>query len=168
MKKTLLLIALGAAFLAVSLWVWLSNGKSAKAVKAKFRLGGAILTLTSMMAAGGCSSPSQIACYDPAPQNEVYLEHQEGYQSAQDVKNGDSINVQVRYFSAYGIRISIEDATHSEVLQNEIYEIKESSADISHTINVGEYVGIAYLTVFVMLSNDQEYVCDSMKLNVLE
>ena len=33
MKKTFLLIGLGTAFLAVSLWVWLSNGKSAKAVK---------------------------------------------------------------------------------------------------------------------------------------
>ena len=52
MKKTLLVIGLGTAFLAVSLWVWLSNGKSAKAVKAKFRLGGALLTLTGMMAIG--------------------------------------------------------------------------------------------------------------------
>lgn len=49
MKRTLSIIGIGAAFGAVSLWVWLTRGKNAKAVKAKFRLGGALLTLTSAL-----------------------------------------------------------------------------------------------------------------------
>jgi hypothetical protein len=70
MKKTLLIIGLGTAFLAVSLWVWISNGKSARAVKAKFRIGGALLTLTGMMTVGSCNTLT--TCYDPAPVNAVY------------------------------------------------------------------------------------------------
>jgi hypothetical protein len=169
MKKTFLLIALGAAFLAASLWVWLSNGKSAKAVKAKFRLGGAILTITGMMAAGSCSSnSSQISCYDPAPSNEVYVDRQGGYDNAQDVKNGDEINIRVKYFSAYGIRVAIETPEQSTVLQNVIYEITESRAEITHTIDVADYLGEAYLRVYIMFSADEEYKCDNLKLNVIE
>lgn len=62
MKKTLLIIGLGTAFLAVSLWVWISNGKSARAVKAKFRIGGALLTLTGMMTVGSCNSNTLTSC----------------------------------------------------------------------------------------------------------
>lgn len=54
MKRTLSIIGIGAAFGAVSLWVWLTRGKNAKAVKAKFRLGGALLTLTSALSLVSC------------------------------------------------------------------------------------------------------------------
>ena len=163
MKKTVLFIGLGAAFLAVSLWVWLSNGKSARAVKAKFRLGGALLTLTGMMAVGSCNTLN--TCYDPAPVNMVYIERGE----TQDVKNGDHITVKVSYFSAYGIKVTIaKDAENSEVLQSEIYKITESSADVIHTIDVADYVGEAHLRVYLMISENEIYGRDYLKLNVLE
>lgn len=112
MKKTLLIIGFGTAFLAVSLWVWLSNGKTERAVKAKFRFGGALLTLTGMMTVGSCNVMT--SCYDPAPTNMVYIERGE----TQDVKNGDHITVKVSYFSAYGIKVTIaKDAENSEILQ---------------------------------------------------
>ena len=163
MKKTVLFIGLGAAFLAVSLWVWLSNGKSARAVKAKFRLGGALLTLTGMMTVGSCNIIS--TCYDPAPTNIVFIERGE----TQDVKNGDHITVKVSYFSAYGIKVTIaKDAENSEVLQSEIYKITESRADVIHTIDVADYVGEAHLRVYLMISENEIYQQDYLKLNVLE
>ena len=163
MKKAILFIGIGAAFLAVSLWVWLSNGKSARAVKAKFRLGGALLTLTGMMAVGSCNTLN--TCYDPAPVNMVYIERGE----TQDVKNGDHITVKVSYFSAYGIKVTIaKDAENSEVLQSEIYKITESRADVIHTIDVADYVGEAHLRVYLMISENEIYEQDYMKLNVLE
>ena len=163
MKKTVLFIGLGTAFLAVTLWVWLSNGKSARAVKAKFRLGGALLTLTGMMTVGSCNIIS--TCYDPAPTNMVYIERGE----TQDVKNGDHITVKVSYFSAYGIKVTIaKDAENSEVLQSEIYKITESSADVIHTIDVADYVGEAHLRVYLMISENEIYGQDYLKLNVLE
>ena len=163
MKKVILFIGIGAAFLAVSLWVWLSNGKSARAVKAKFRLGGALLTLTGMMTVGSCNIMT--SCYDPAPTNMVYIERGE----TQDVKNGDHITVKVSYFSAYGIKVTIaKDAENSEVLQSEIYKITESSADVIHTIDVADYVGEAHLRVYLMISENEIYEHDYLKLNVLE
>ena len=163
MKKAILFIGIGAAFLAVSLWVWLSNGKSAAAVKAKFRLGGALLTLTGMMTVGSCNIIS--TCYDPAPTNLVFIERGE----TQDVKNGDHITVKVSYFSAYGIKVTIaKDAENSEVLQSEIYKITESRADVIHTIDVADYVGDAHLRVYLMISENEIYEQDYLKLNVLE
>lgn len=163
MKKTVLFIGLGTAFLAVSLWVWLSNGKSTRAVKAKFRLGGALLTLTGMMTVGSCNIMT--SCYDPAPTNMVYIERGE----TQDVKNGDQITVKVSYFSAYGIKVTIaKDAENSEVLQSEIYKITESRADVIHTIDVADYVGEAHLRVYLMISENEIYEQDYLKLNVLE
>jgi hypothetical protein len=106
MKKTLLIIGLGTAFLAVSLWVWISNGKSARAVKAKFRIGGALLTLTGMMTVGSCNTLT--TCYDPAPVNAVYIEREVAYNTAQNVRNGDQIKIELTYFSAYGIKVTIE------------------------------------------------------------
>lgn len=169
MKKTLLIIGLGTAFLVVSLWVWLSDGKSARAVKTKFRLGGALLTLTGMMTLGGCEGKGQlISCYDPAPANLIYIEREGAYTEAQNVKNGDLISIKVSYFSAYGIKVSIVDADDSKVLQSEIYKIPDSSADVKHIINVADYVGEACLRVYYMRTETEIYEIDHLKLNVLE
>ena len=68
MKRILPIICTGAAFLAVSLWVWLSKGKNAKAVKTKFRLGGVLLTLISTISIGSCGGSPVVTCYDtPIP-----------------------------------------------------------------------------------------------------
>ena len=153
--------------MAVSLWVFLSNGKSAGAVKAKFRLGGALLTLTGMMTVGSCNMVT--TCYDPTPANMVHIERKGAYGEAQEVKNGDQITVKVSYFSAYGIKVTIaKDAENSEVLQSEIYKITESRADVIHTIDVADYVGEAHLRVYLMISENEIYEQDYLKLNVLE
>lgn len=66
LKYIILLSGLGIAFAAVSLWVMLSGGKSANAVRAKFRIGGLMLTLTGMLTAASCNGPGPgIMCYDP-------------------------------------------------------------------------------------------------------
>ena len=64
MKRILPIICTGAAFLAVSLWVWLSKGKSAKTVKTKVRLGGVLRTLISSMSISGCGGSPVVTCYD--------------------------------------------------------------------------------------------------------
>lgn len=169
MKKSLLIIGVGAAFLAVSLWVWLSNGKSARAVKAKFQLGGALLTLTGMMTVGACNSNNLVSCYDPVSTDVVYIEREGAYDEAQDVKNGDQIKIKVSYFSAYGVKVTIaKDAQNEEVLHSQVYKITESNTDVIHTIDVGDHVGEAHLRVYVMTSEEQGYECEYMKLNVLK
>ena len=170
MKKTLLFVGLGAAFLAVSLWVWLSDGKSAKAVKTKFRLGGALLTLTGMMSLGSCDGPGPfVSCYDPAPANVALIEREVSPDTPQSVRNGDLINIEVSYFSAYGIKVTVEKGVYNrEVLQSETYRITDSKATITHTINVGDHVGEAHLRVYIMHSEEEAYEYDHLFLNVLE
>ena len=72
-KAFFLYIGLGAAFLAVSLWVFLSGGKNAKALRAKYKLGGMMLSAWAMLSAASCAGPGPIvSCYEPAepPRNE--------------------------------------------------------------------------------------------------
>lgn len=65
-------IAAGAAFLGVSLWVFLSGGKNARAIRSKYRLGGILLTAWSMLTAASCTGgPPQVTCYEPAVPPEV-------------------------------------------------------------------------------------------------
>lgn len=169
MKKTLLIIGLGTAFLAVSLWVWISNGKSARAVKAKFRIGGALLTLTGMMTVGSCNSNTLTSCYDPAPVNAVYIEREVAYNTAQNVRNGDQIKIELTYFSAYGIKVTIENGVNNrEVLQSDVYQITESNTNVFHTIDVGDHVGEAHLRVYVIISEGNEYESEYLFLNVIE
>ena len=52
MKRTLLLIGLGIAFIGVSLWVTMSRGRNARAIRAKYRLGGAIPLVPAKNPAG--------------------------------------------------------------------------------------------------------------------
>ena len=167
MKKTLLIIGLGTAFLAVSLWVWISNGKNARAVKAKFRIGGALLTLTGMMTVGSCNTLT--TCYDPAPVNAVYIVREVAYNTAQNVRNGDQIKIELTYFSAYGIKVTIEKGVNNrEVLQSDVYQITESNTNVFHAIDVGDHVGEAHLRVYVIISEGNEYESGYLFLNVIE
>ncbi len=88
--------AVAVAFAAVSLWVILSKGKSAKAVRSKFRLGGIMLSLSGLMAAGcgqtTCYDVAQPTCYDVAAENIVSV-RADGDNAI--VKPGDVITVTV-------------------------------------------------------------------------
>lgn len=64
-------IAAGVMFLTASLWVFLSKGKNAKAIRTKYKMGGLMLTATSMLAATACQCSPVVNCYEPAPPPEV-------------------------------------------------------------------------------------------------
>lgn len=90
--------ALAVAFAAVSLWVILSRGKNAKAVRTKFRLGGLMLTIMGLMASSGCSRlvscyEPAIMCYDPAPPENTVHVWPEG--TGETVSAGDEIHIGV-------------------------------------------------------------------------
>lgn len=89
-KYILIYAGLGTAFLAVSLWVLLSGGRSAKAIRAKYRLGGAMLTVWAMLSASNCEGPGLfVTCYDPVmPDPVTYtVQGKEGM----EVSSGDVI-----------------------------------------------------------------------------
>ena len=143
MKRTLLLIGLGAAFLAVSLWVTLSGGRSARAIRTKYRLGGAILSLTAALSLASCEKGPITTCYDPVTGFNS-IEAPETLSSS-ELRNGDIVR-----FDAWGefettVKISLIAAGGLE-LQSESYELKPYKVrEILFTIAAGEYRGAATL-----------------------
>lgn len=143
MKRTLLLIGLGTAFLAVSLWVTLSGGRSARAIRTKYRLGGAILSLTAALSLASCEKGPITTCYDPVT-GFNRIEAPETLSSS-ELRNGDIVR-----FDAWGefettVKISLIAAGGLE-LQSESYELKPYKVrEILFTIAAGEYRGAATL-----------------------
>lgn len=108
-KYFFIYVGLGAAFLAVSLWVLLSNGRSAKAVRAKYRLGGAMLATWALLSMASCDGIGPaITCYDPVVPDPVTfaVPGKEGL----EVSNGDIIRVTVEkaMLGSYdGLRVDV-------------------------------------------------------------
>ena len=68
-KYFLIYVFVGIAFLAVSAWVFFTHGKNAKAIKAKYKLGGIMLMCMSMLSVASCGEifdPGVMTCYDVA------------------------------------------------------------------------------------------------------
>ena len=141
MKRTIMLIGLGIAFVGASLWVMLSGGRSAKAIRAKFRLGGAILTLVSLTSLASCERV-MVSCYDPAPppHNEVHINANVGT----ELRNGDEINIYYAFDFAATLSLSVLSEEGVE-LQSEVLTLEPADEYIHFILNVGDYRGKATL-----------------------
>lgn len=138
----LFFIILGTAFLAISLWVWFSNGKNAKAIKAKYKLGGMILSL-SFFTTTGCDPV--ITCYDPVPQDYVYA--QKLYSDSIFV--GDKINILIQGKTFQNYSFSLSDSTTTKVLQEGMLTINDISSEYELTINKNiPYIGKVKIDIF--------------------
>ena len=164
-KLTLVYIAVGIAFLAVSLWVFLSGGKSARAVAAKFRLGGILLTTWSMLSAASCTGVPQVTCYEPLPPPEVMC---------YDVVMSDILSVVVKDYGGNKLKpgdvllLNIEKPTYGKyvfrirrveeqtLLQTESFTVPESGeAGFELTLAPTEYRGEARVQASgVMVAED--------------
>lgn len=139
----LFFIVLGAAFLTVSLWVWFSNGKNAKAIKAKYKLGGMILSL-SFFASTGCEPA--ITCYDPVPQDYVYAEKL----YSDSIFAGDTILISIQGKTFQNYSYSLSDSTATKVLQDGMLTVnKNSNSEFTFIINKNlTYKGKVKIDIF--------------------
>lgn len=145
MKRTLMIIGLGIAFVGASLWVMLSGGRSAKAIRAKFRLGGAILTLVSFTSLASCENGGfMVSCYDPAPppHNEVHINANVGA----EFRNGDEINIYYAFDIADTLSLIVLSEDGIE-LQSEMLTLEPGDEYIPFKLNVGDYRGKATLKI---------------------
>ena len=147
MKRTLMLIGLGIAFVGASLWVMLSGGRSAKAIRAKFRLGGAILTLVSLTSLASCES-GMVSCYDPAPPPTNYHRWNNDVANS-ELRNGDKVIL--KYDCQFGNEVKVSLVTDDEgedrVLCSQTYEVVKGGNQLEFTIDAGDYRGRAQLCV---------------------
>ena len=124
-------IVVGAAFLIASLWVTLSGGKSAKAIRCKYKLGGIVLTAWAMLSVASCQgdlNPKMITCYDPAPPELVfYLKDNE---EVTDVKSGDVLVVKtpIHIDEVYTVKIFAKNAEKT-LLQSVSFTVADMVTD---------------------------------------
>lgn len=160
-------LAAGAAFLAVSLWVFLSKGKNAKAVRAKYKMGGIMLTASSLLAASSCQcSPTTVTCYEPVMPPEVTcydvarelnvvtvsIKGKEGVEA----KAGDVllIGINVPTYPAYECKIEEDKDDNPTLIQCETFQapVREEDSEIEDisfelTLSPGNFNGKARITL---------------------
>lgn len=177
-------IGLGAAFLGVSLWVLLSGGKNAKAINAKYRLGGMMLSAWALLSASTCSGgpievtcydtvntdPPEIMCYDPIIEETTVQLSLKGKTFNDPVEAGDVFEVRILYPThkkyAFIIRLGDEDKT---VLQENILTIPadaEAVFDIPLADTV-TYKGEAYVVVLTVEKDDPLTYSDTHVVQVI-
>lgn len=135
--------ALAVAFAAVCVWVFLSGGKNARAVRAKFRIGGLMLSISSMFLTAGCRHIIQPTCYDTAAPEFVKIAQSN---TTGDLKVGDVVLITVEYgqFTSYSYEINKGDS--SEVLQSGDLVITDGSGTL--TISPTDYKGPVTIVIY--------------------
>lgn len=151
MKRTILLVALGAAFAGASLWLILSGGRSRRATRLKYRIGGAILSLvalTSTACGSGSNETPMVSCYDPAPPRENLHFWADGVANSQ-LRNGDIVVLDYDCMFGEEVKISLlsNDNESERELCSQTYAVTQGGNQLSFTIDAGDYRGRAKLRV---------------------
>ena len=137
-KYFLLYVVVGIAFLAVSAWVYFSRGKSAKAIRAKYKLGGILLMCMAMLSAASCSGilgPGPVMCYDPIIEERtddiarVTIRSTDESFRYNEITPGDLFEVDIQHptFDKYALRVVLNDKEGTE-LQKTILVATEEAA----------------------------------------
>jgi hypothetical protein len=157
-KYFLLYIFVGIAFLAVSAWVFFSRGKNAKAIRAKYKLGGIMLMCMAMLSVASCGeilNPGEVMCYDPPPDYSFTVstgKHDANWQYI--LSPGDVLKVQVecRRYEKYGIVIRrFEDMKEGDVLQSAFFESEgkdQFQYELPYDPADKAYAGIARVDIY--------------------
>lgn len=153
-KYLIIYIGIGAAFLAASLWVLLSGGKNAKAIRAKYKLGGALLAAWALLSAATCGpriggGHPEVLCYDmPCPVNEISISDKKDGDN--NFAAGDILSVEIHYPRCDSYSWQITDAERKTVLQEGLLEKPEEeygTVSFEITLKTGTYKGPALLIV---------------------
>lgn len=160
-KALFVYIALGIAFAAVSLWVFLSKGKNAKAIRTKYKLGGAMIAAWAILSAANCQGPGpMVTCYEPVPpSNDVSLSLKDPEDKV--INNGDILQIQIYEptYDSYRVKISAYGSS-SMVIQSEKFDITDKSlyvATFEFQLDVDEYKGTFAFDVYgLTIEGDKE------------
>jgi hypothetical protein len=174
-KYFLIYVFVGIAFLAVSAWVFLSGGQNAKAIRAKYKLGGILILAWAMISVASCTSITGIVnggemveCYDPVEpeptENIVELKIKSSRENRRynEITAGDIVSIRIKAPTRdkYVLLIYLWDneAKQRNELQRAelIVEDPENAVfevPVSESI---EYRGEAWLDVYCVVNEDPE------------
>lgn len=156
MKRASLFIVLGVAFVAVSLWYLLSAGRSKRATRLKYRLGGALLSIMAITSTG-CGDIIT-SCYDPALPESEYEE------STYNIDFVDQ-DIELPLTMSNGDKLMFKYETNTSSLPKFVVKVPgigniqesmgEGEGNIKEfTLDVGDFVGDAQLFVYWVVESD--------------
>ncbi|MBR3075709.1 MAG: hypothetical protein IKH11_08175 [Bacteroidales bacterium] len=127
-------VGLGVAFIAVSAWLFLSKGKSAKAVRTKYKLGGLMLSAWAIVSAASCNGPGPtVTCYEPVAPPEVLcydvaMETDVLVLPSSDLQRGKAFDFVIQHpaYSSYILQLKTSDL--QKVLQEERFTVPADHA----------------------------------------
>ena len=128
-KYFLIYVFVGIAFLAVSAWVFFSRGKNARAIRAKYKLGGIMLMCMAMLSVASCGeilNPGEVMCYDPVPEYNFTVsteKHDADWKFILSPGAVLTVRVECRRYEKYGIVLrQFEDMKEGDVLQTAFFD----------------------------------------------
>lgn len=168
LKFLIIYILAGAAFVGVSLWVLLSGGKNARAIRYKYRLGGIMLTAWAMLSAASCEGgpfmvtcyepmPPQVTCYDVAMETDIVSVVVKDY-GGNRLKSGDVLILTIEVPGSKDYRFIIhEGGTSAKVLQEGNLQAPDDLSTVKAEITLAptEYKGEAVIEVLAVYKSDQ-------------
>lgn len=166
-KYFLIYVCVGIAFLAVSAWVYFTRGQNAKAIRAKYKLGGIMLTCMAMLSVVSCGEilgPDSgfVTCYDVAYEDNitsVTIKHGDSSFQDQEIAPGDvfDVNIQFPTFEKYMFRVVLSDKEETVLQKTKltITDAENAHFEIPLSTDV-TYKGGAILKVNGIVKEDPE------------
>jgi len=138
-KYFLLYVIVGIAFLAASAWVYFSCGKSAKAIRAKYKLGGILLMCLSVLSPAACGEildPGFVTCYEPVIVERtsdiarVTIKSTDSSFKYNEMTTGDLFEVVIQNptFDKYVLRVVLNDKEGTDLQKTTL-----DASDIAYT-----------------------------------
>ena len=169
-KYFLIYVFVGAAFLAVCAWVYFTRGKNAKAIRAKYKLGGIMLTCMAMLSVASCGEilgPDSrfVTCYDVAVEGPtedityVTIKHNDASYNYNEISPGDIFNVEVQVptFDKYVLRVILNDTKGTELQKTKLVVTDKDNARFEVPLSTDvTYKGEALVQVQGVVKEDPE------------
>lgn len=156
-KYFLIYVFVGIAFLAVSAWVFLSGGQNAKAIRAKYRLGGILIMAWAMISVASCSAiegiidgGGMVTCYDPVEpeptENIVEFsfvrDKNKQYKNENELCPGDVVKVEINIptYDKYFVRLTAYEGGDEIELQRSEFPVQdlENKESIKFEVQLSE------------------------------
>lgn len=165
-KYIVIYAAVAVAFAAVSLWVALSRGRNATAIRTKFRLGGILLTLSALISAcgmiGGCNGPGPfVTCYDPVMPNPVSVNWPSNGENGNVLHAKDVlvVTVDVTEFKKFRFVVTNYD-DKDQVIQDESFVLEENTNKASIAIADTDFKGAAVICIYGIDDEESHLIWD--------
>ena len=157
-KYILLYVVVGIAFLGASAWVYITRSKNAKALRAKYRLGGILLTCMAMLSVASCGEvpDPEVMCYDPCPDDYVTYEtirHDADWNFILSPGEMMTVAISCPTFPKYRLVLSkTVDEKTGDVLQTEAFDKDPKKNPFRHSFEFApadkDYTGQVLLDVY--------------------